>query len=709
MGHVLTPWQVAWRLGAGLFLTAIGSWAEAAEFPTNYGNADTRRWSCRLCEFDKAAQTGTITTGAMQSSGSHMRFGRDNGMDESGGYLNLNADYRWTTPSDFHMELTGRNLGLDSRDAALRLEKRRLYGVRARYRETPRNQSDDGRSPYFDMVGPRLPDLSRLRLPDDWVPAFNTAAMTQLADSSKPVKLATKRRRSEFGVWLMPLPGVTVEAGYFNEQKRGVEETSRDFLYQATALPQPVDHRIEGADTSLRYRNPTLSVAVSYANRQFKNARPVLQWDNPYIGLASQGRSAAAPSNKASTLSFVSRLRLHRTTHLSATLARGEAKQNEPFLPYTSNAALDLAPIDRSGLEGNRESLDASLNLVSRPTSRLRLSFAHRVVDRNDRRQALALTPVLGELFAPAPRATVGYDFKRANTDINLRYRLPGRSRLAAGFRNQVNERSNLEIARNEERRGWLELSREFGMGWRMNLRHARGDRDASEFLANTANNPLTRRYHQAARHESVWRGGLRFNSASGGLSVGFDANQRKFTFPDSPLDLQRERFTGWLADVAWTVDRTASLSGFYGVQRRQSTTAGTVAFPARDWFYDIEDRMKTAGARLTAKGFPHPALDLRVDYAHHDGTGDYGTAVESANERFPGLISRHRSVDVRLQTAWRAKSRLELRYYYERYRAADWAIDGVGRDAIRNVLILGRSSAHYGNHLLALSLRRAL
>ena len=89
--------------------------AEAAEFAVNYANADTRRWSCRFCEFAKAtARAGTVTAGALESTGSEMRFGRDNGIDRAGGYLDLNADYRLATPSGLLLEFTGRNLGLDS-------------------------------------------------------------------------------------------------------------------------------------------------------------------------------------------------------------------------------------------------------------------------------------------------------------------------------------------------------------------------------------------------------------------------------------------------------------------------------------------------------------------------------------------------------------------------------------------------------------------
>ena len=69
--------------------------------------------------------------------------------------------------------------------------------------------------------------------------------------------------------------------------------------------------------------------------------------------------------------------------------------------------------------------------------------------------------------------------------------------------------------------------------------------------------------------------------------------------------------------------------------------------------------------------GSPHAALDLTVGYAHSDGVGAYATRLDTVRSSFPSLISRHRSVDVRLRYAWRTRSTVVLRYYFERNLAA--------------------------------------
>ena len=51
-------------------------------------------------------------------------------------------------------------------------------------------------------------------------------------------------------------------------------------------------------------------------------------------------------------------------------------------------------------LAAERESLSAAVTLVSRPTERLRVCIARTITDRRDGRRSIAITPVVGDLFA---------------------------------------------------------------------------------------------------------------------------------------------------------------------------------------------------------------------------------------------------------------------------------------------------------------------
>ena len=227
--------------------------------------------------------------------------------------------------------------------------------------------------------------------------------------------------------------------------------------------------------------------------------------------------------------------------------------------------------------------------------------------------------------------------------------------------------------------------------------------------MANTLNNPLTRRYYQAGRHDAEWSARIGFNSNVTGFWVGLDADYREHDYAGSPLGLQRDATKGWLLDVGYATRNSVSLSGFVGEQTRSSKTAGSAAFPTRHWHYDTDDRVTTAGARFRADRFLHRSIELTVDYAYSNGVGDYATTLEDERSSFPSLVSRHQSLDGRFRYAWRPRTTVVFRYYFERYRAADWAIDGIAQDGIRNVLTFGRSSPGYGNHLISLSVEAKL
>ena len=117
---------------------------------------------------------------------------------------------------------------------------------------------------------------------------------------------------------------------------------------------------------------------------------------------------------------------------------------------------------------------------------------------------------------------------------------------------------------------------------------------------------------------------------------------------------------------------------------------------------------MATAAARLDFR-VPRWRVDVTLDWASSDGLGSYATMFEAALSHFPDLVSRQRSLDIRVR--YRLKSGLAVLAgaYIERYRARDWAIDGIGAASIRNVYAAGRLSPVYANRLLYLSLEKPL
>lgn len=676
-----------------------GESSAAAPFDVNYDKVRSDRWRCRLCPFENASyREGSWTVGALAVEDAEPRFGRDNGLDEDGTRMDAQVAYGQRGADGRTVTARGDRLGLDARDVALEYGDA-LGGIAVRWREIPRNVATDGRTPYRGSTD--------LALPDGWVPAFDTAAMTGLSEAGG-FDYGTQRRRGSAAAHFRLLPRWRVDADYLRETRQGTGETHGDFLYQTAGLPKPIDHRTEELGGQLRFEAGTFLLGVGLRESRFENGDRHLEWENAYSGYPARGRKGLAPDSDGRTLSLVSRWTRGRTA-IRGSLVRGRHRQDAPFLPYTTNPGVRVDPLPADSLRGRASVLAGSLAVVSRPTDRLRVSLKHRRGERDNDTRALALTPVPGDLFAAAPRHSRVYGFERASTGLRLQYRLSRRLKLGAGSERSRIRRAPAEIARNDTRRSWVELLATDLRGFRLALRFADGTRGASAFRDVTANNPRTRRFHQAARDERTWTAELDYQFPGVGLSVGVDADYRGHDYPDSALGLQRDEDRGWGADFTYAPRPGVGFSAFRAVRKTDARTAGSSVFGPADWWYGTRDTVDTDGLTLELRNLLRDGLSLTVTCSRSKGRGRYGTESAGVETGFPDLVSEHRAVDVRTRLRMTRRTVLVLRYYLEDYGAADWAIDGPGLSAARNVLSFGRAMPDYANGLFSVSVETRL
>lgn len=677
-----------------------GGPSAAAPFDANYDKVRSDRWRCRLCPFETASRReGSWRVGAVSVEDAEPRFGRDNGLDEDGTRVDARVAYGQRGDDGRTVTVRGDDLGLDARDVAVEYRDG-VGGVALRWREIPRNVATDGRTPYMGRTD--------LALPAGWVPALDTAGMTGLSGAATAFDHATQRQRASVAAHFRPRPRWRVDTDYLRETRKGTGETHADFLYQTAGLPKPIDYRTEALGGQLRFEAGTFLLGVGVRESRFENGDRHLEWENAYSGHPATGRKGLAPDSDARTLSLVSRWTRGRTA-VSGSLVRGRHRQDVPFLPYTTNVGVLVDPLPADGLRGRASILAGSLAVVSRPTDRLRVSLKHRRRERDNDTRTLLLMPVLGDLFATAPRRSRAYGFERVSTELRLQYRLSRRLRLGAGSERSRVRRAPAEIARNDSRRSWIELLATDLRGFRLALRFADGSRDASAFRDVTVNNARMRRFHQAARDQRTWTAEFDYQFPGVGLSVGLDADYRRHDYPDSALGLQRDEDRGWGADFTYAPRRGVALSAFRAVRETDARTAGSSVFGPADWWYGTRDTVDTDGLTLELRDLLREGLSLTITYSRSEGRGRYGTERAGIESGFPDLLSEHRAVDVRTRLPMTRRTVLVLRYYLEDHGAADWAVDGVGLSAARNVLSFGRDMPDYGNGLFSVSVETRL
>jgi len=683
-------WSVAFL--ASVALAAPGSLAQSALEP-NYANVDTERWRCRLCPFDDASERkGQWSVGAIGVRDSQPRFGRDNGLDEAGVHADVHASYRQTTEQGRSLEFTAADLGLDSRHARLRIRDLRRVDFDLEYREIPRNVSADGRTPYRGAAA--------LALPGDWEAAFSVGGMTALAASSRPFRHATRRASTVVGIRIRLTDHWWTEAGYRQETKTGREETHADLLYRATALPRKTDYRTEEFSASVGFDTRPLVVVATLRRAGFSNMHLAVEWENPWAPrVPAGGRKAAAPSSDADTLTLVARSTLGERTSTHATLSWTSLAQDDAFLPYSTNPALTVDPLPADSLDGRVRLFAGTMGFVSRLTDRVTITALHRQRERRNRSPTFEFTPALGDLFSLGRVQNHTYGFDKGTTQLRVRYRVAPSTRVSAGVDANRTSRNGLEIARNEERRKWIAFSVDGPAGWRFEVEAADADRDASDFESITPNNPLTRRFYQAARSQTSWKARVGYAMTEVGVTAGIQADYRSTTYPDSDLGLSDDESRSVGGDISFAPTAHVVVVAYHSAEEMASRTAGSDRSP---WVYTTRDNVRTTGVSAALHGLANDRLDLEIEYVRSDGSGHYATHRNGDDLPFPILASDRWFADLRLRYHWRAGTDVLLRYHYEDYRSADWAF--VGIEDIPNVLTTGHRAPVYGNSLVSVS-----
>ncbi|MCY3813681.1 MAG: MtrB/PioB family decaheme-associated outer membrane protein [Gammaproteobacteria bacterium] len=664
----------------------------------NYDNVDTSRWRCRLCPFDlSTVRQGHWRVEALAVDDAHTRFGRDNGLDRAGVRGNGDASLAYGNAEGRHLAIDAVDLGLDSRQARFRTGYNGRYDVLVQWREVPRIVAADGRTPYSGDT--------MLELPETWgdrEPQNATAASAQFP-------YATHRRQARARLSFEPAPAVRLRASYARETKTGTTETFADRFYQATGLPKPIDHASEEIRGQAVFTSQPWVVGAELRRSRFRNANAALVWENAFSPRGDPtGRIALAPDNDADTATLTSRTGFGRT-RLSARLTWGRHRQDDAFLPYTTNGGLGLEALPAPSLGGHARTFAGAVSLASRLTRRLRLSLTHRQHERDNRSPVLMLSPVLGDLIVTPPRPSRSYGLRRQTTEARLRHRIGPRLSVALGGRSTEAERTRLEIARNRENGAWVDLLAHGPGGLALSLKASQASRDASPFRTVSRNNPLTRRYYQAARDQRAWRARVDYRVPASQVALGAEAEVRATDYPSSELGLTRERDDGWGVDVSYAPAADIYLSAFLESRASDATTAGSQSHPPIDWYYDTFDRTRATGFVARANGVLHPGLDVELTYSQVDGRGRYATAFADAVQAFPELVSDHRSLKVEATYRWRRQTQVAVRWYWEDYASADWAFRGVTPDAIRNVLTFGRRPPTYTNAFLGVSLERRM
>jgi MtrB/PioB family decaheme-associated outer membrane protein len=231
-------------------------------------------------------------------------------------------------------------------------------------------------------------------------------------------------------------------------------------------LPEPIDYWTNLFLAGIEYGRRSLVVQGGYTGSYFDNNIHALAWDNPFRLTAEQitnplsGRMALYPDNHANYLNFAAGTDLTKYLHVTASISPGWLRQDQAFLPYTTNTAINtcgtgtqacnsLAALPEANLGGDVQTLAMNYTLSTATWKNLAAKVNYRYYDWSDNTNSTFLfTPVQGDASAPAAADShTPFGFTTKDLEVTGFWYFAKRSSLKAGYDGKWMDRSNRDVA----------------------------------------------------------------------------------------------------------------------------------------------------------------------------------------------------------------------------------------------------------------------
>lgn len=661
---------------------------------------DTSQWKCETCPFEKAGVSGALDAGIGIVSEKSARFGDFTGLSRKGGYLVFGAEARYRAEGGLWANAV---VAGDTGSGAIEGGREGAYTLRLGYAEVPRHLSDNSMTPFLGVGS------ASLTLPAGY-PAGSTTAMP-LASTLQLVDVGTTRKRLDAGATFALTERWSSRVSLRHDVKDGLQRSSGSFYSTASQLAAPVDQTTDQFELSTTYSAARWHGTLAYQVSLFRNAVDALTWANPFtpvVAGATRGQLALAPDNQLHQIAGSAGYAYSPSIRFSADFAVGRLTQDEPFLVTTLNPVLaaGLPALPEASLQGKVDTFNGNFRVTLNPLDNLRVNASYSRDVRDNRTPSATFAAVATDMFASGTDTNTPFTFKQDRFKLNADYRGPGSLKISAGVEESDINRSNQAVTDTRESTLWGRFSvRASDKVWlAAKLEHV--DRVNNGYGVATwvtpAENPLMRKFNVADRR----RDGVRLRadfSLSEAVSLGVNGDLASDDYTHSPIGLTEARSAGFGTDLSFAVTDDISLHAFVQTDRVRSRQNGSQAYSVADWSGQTVDSADVGGIGVKqVKGKLELGGDLTVSRSRSDVRVDTGLTATP----FPTATTALDSF--KLYASYKLQDNLTLigNYWYERYDAKDWRVDGVMPNTVPNLLSFGEQAPNYRVHMVRVAVR---
>jgi MtrB/PioB family decaheme-associated outer membrane protein len=670
------------------------------------GEVDTSDWVCEYCPFEEGV-SGDYDVGATSVSDDSAYLGNATGYAEDGAYLNVDGEGGYTGAAQ-RVRWRVEDLGLDSRVVNVEGGEPGRYDYSLDWTELPYRQFFTTSTVFSDAGN------ASLVLPDDWVRAGTTGGFSALDGNLARRNIESDRRTLGLGGSFNFNAQVSVSADYRRRSNEGVRMFGASTFNNASLLPAPFDHTTDELEVGVRYGTAKSYLDLSWYLSDFDNGYESLSWQQPFTTApgAESPVIAQAPDNRFQQLRLSGGYTFTEwRTVVNVTAAMGRIEQDAAFLDYTSNPNLGPAPLPRSNLDGEVETSNFSLSVSARPLSKVRVRGSYRYDERDNNTPTDLYSRVIGDTFLSGEEeVNAPYSYKRQKLSGTADWDALDMLRLSSGFEYKEYDRTLQEVTQQEEFLSYGRARLRPLQGIEVDARYGNSRREIDNYDEALAivmgQNPLMRKYNLAYRFREFMDVRASWSPASLPISVSVTGLYADDSYTNSQLGLTSGEERSFSADFSWFVSERASLFINAGIDNLESVQLGSESFAAADWRGVNDDTFTTWGGGFTLDGIGDK-LDLRVSAITSRGQSEI--VVDSAaagNDQFPDLETELDRLRLDLRYRYSETLDLTLGATYQRFKASDWALQGVAPATVPQLFSLGARPYDDDNVIIAVGFR---
>jgi MtrB/PioB family decaheme-associated outer membrane protein len=694
MGIVMRTCTPSWLLLAlGVVSLSAGRDALAA---------DPSQWKCETCPFETANTHGTVDAGVGYNSDDSAKHADYTGLDQQGAFFVGNATLRSRGDDGYYSDFEATDLGLDDRSLSANGGRAGSWAYRLGYAEIPRHFADGAMTPYLGVGG------NTLTLPPGY-PAGTTAGMP-LSSTLQPVDIGYTRKRLDLGGTLDGPDGWQFRVDARRDVRDGTQRSAGSFFSTTTQLVAPLDQTTDQLEAVAEYAGQRLQASFGYRGSMFHNGDDALTFQSPFTPLvagATTGQLALAPDNEFHEVFGTLGYQFSPGLRASGELAVGRMTQNQSFLASTLNDSLVVPALPAASLDGQVDTLDATLRVTATPMNRMRLSASYTRNERDNKTDSLVYPQVATDMYVESPQANQPYSFTHDRGSLEGDWHGEG-WKLASGLDYDSLKRTLQETGRTNETSVWARSSIQPSETFGMDLKLLLGDRHNDGYVtlpSATPDNPLMRKYNQADRRrtEAEMRADWTLKE---GMTFGLNFDVTNDDYSNSDIGLTGSRSAGVGADFAYVTDNT-QFRAYFQLEEIYSRMSNSQSFSVPDWSGNSQDAFNTLGVGVTHKAMGGK-LEFAGDLAVSQGRSATTIWLGSFGTEFP--VVRTALDSLTLSAVWHQSPKLSYlgSLALEHYDDNDWHLDGIGPGTVPNLLAFGEQPPRYNAAVVRIALRYA-